>query len=212
MRSWLFGLYVDHKMVDKAEEQLAAIKTLNKGFVMDDAKVVKYADALMCEGQFEKGLEVLKGHEVKGVEFVERSCFRMLDNLARSGHSIRLNETLNVLLKRGYCDVKSVFLGPLIRVNLVQGDLAMAVKDFCMFSESYKVLPLKQELMLHLLKRDGAEYVEMLRDVYSSVEGVVGKPVADSNLLVAAAQCDRLACISEFFDVSWVGFVFASWS
>ncbi|XP_015520540.2 leucine-rich PPR motif-containing protein, mitochondrial [Neodiprion pinetum] len=201
MISSMFSLYVTNNMIDKADVYFRDLKTNHKDFIIDDYKVIDYATALVKNKKFEKGLEVLREQEnvTSGPKTI-RNCWRLLNAVAADGNLEATKKTLDILLEKGYCEVSIHVLSPLVRTNLLNGNLEEAIKQFKECALVYKLTPLKQELLRALvdISTDNPDAQKQLTDVLMVIKSISGEAAGNSHLFTALAARNKHKELQSF--------------
>ncbi|XP_043271994.1 leucine-rich PPR motif-containing protein, mitochondrial isoform X2 [Venturia canescens] len=209
--SVLFGFYTRNSEIKEATQLYQLLREYHKHFKIDSDKLVSFACALVKEKQIEQAMQVLKSSSTpfssnSSNKFLSKECWRLLDTVAHSEFAEMTQSILDILVKFGYCEINNAILGPVIRQYLLMNNVEEAVESFKRFARQYKCTPLRQELMLVLLKaiqsNDSSKerFVELLDDVRIIIADIHGSEQSNADIFVGFARAGMRLELLQFFE------------
>ncbi|XP_037041583.1 leucine-rich PPR motif-containing protein, mitochondrial-like [Bradysia coprophila] len=178
--SQLIDLYCTNNDLDKALAVYAEIKSKEPDFVLDILKTIKIVHGLVTTNRINEAIEFLKAGRVQDQKLKDNLnvlynslCWRLLNHLAEKGKDADLTDVFNALEENNFIKVNNVLLGLLIKVHLVNNDIAKAMASFEIISTKYKRTPWKNELSCTLIQLKDATTLQFLVDLSTKVHGEV---------------------------------------
>lgn len=202
-------LYTRAGTPEQAKAAWGELEKKYPNFVVDEHKAIDLAAFLIKSKKDKEGVEEAKQLLIKRAQqkvvFGEnnnKNVWHLLTVL--SEQSINSGEHLtksflNFLVKHKYCRHTNTLLGPLVREWLYKKDLRNAIVEYKDIAKRYRKTPLNLELLTILVGLKNGQHAEygnftevevmdMIGDVFKSVEQVHGLPAAKTSLLFATAE------------------------
>ncbi|XP_062545497.1 leucine-rich PPR motif-containing protein, mitochondrial [Armigeres subalbatus] len=189
-------LYASSGKAEEAFALLNKVKTKLPDFELDDTKIIRLAQSLLSQDRFDDALQFIRSNKAttdrseKDIDFTYNSaCWRLLHTLADQGKSEELNKLFNQLIDNGYITPQNIFLGALIKVHIVKGDLSTAIAVFEEICQKYRTTPWKTELTCRLIQAEDATNLQRVTDLSTDVHGEVNSLY---DLVFAFVDCGRI--------------------
>lgn len=196
MKMYLFELYVRHNKLKEAETLLSDLQTKFDNFKIDNDKIVKFVTAMVKADKLKEAFQII--NNISNVNLktnAEKHCNVLLQTLAQSKYHSYTKDMLNLLLKKGYCNITTELLRPLVAIPLEHNDIQGAVDIFIACAEKHKKAPLALEVLTVLLQQ---KYSSKLRNVETYIEKVYnimvhfyGVNTASTLLVLALATLNK---------------------
>lgn len=195
MKMYLFELYVRYNKLKEAETLLSDLQAKFDNFKIDNVKIVMFATALVKADKPKKAFQIINISNVNLRTKIEKHCNVLLQTLAQSKYHSYTRDMLNLLLEKGYCNITTELLRPLVAIPLEHNDIKGAVDIFIACAEKYKKGPLALEVLTVLLQqKDSSKLhnVEMyIEKVYNIMVQLYGIDTASTLLVLALATLNK---------------------
>lgn len=160
MLSTLIKLWTATNNVDKALEVLQILQNKHSTFKTDSYKLIDLATLLITESRIDDAqnfIEDLPPNKDKRISYMTANIWRLLN--AAGEYSVKTcndenlaGHFLNILTKKGYCDLSSTFLGTVIKEYLDKKEIHEAVATFECFVKQHKKTPQSVSLLTALIE------------------------------------------------------------
>lgn len=211
--SVLFQFYTRNDEIEEATRVYQLLREYHSHFRIDADKLLFFASALVKDQQIERAMEIIKtpcdasSASSSTMQHISKECWRLLDTVAHSQFPELTQNVLDILVKSGYCQISNATLGPVIRQHLLQNNVEEAVQSFKQFAEQYKCTPLRQELIVSLLKSiqkndsNKERFIELLDEVQNIVTNIYGSEGLKVDLVLGLARTQMRKQLRQFFQV-----------
>ncbi|KAL6437949.1 hypothetical protein ACFW04_004329 [Cataglyphis niger] len=196
MKMYLFELYVRYNKLKEAETLLSDLQIKFDNFKIDNVKIVMFATALVKADKPKKAFQII--NNISNVNLktnVVKHCVVLLQTLAQSKYHSYTKDMLNLLLEKGYCNITTELLRPLVAIPLEHNDIQGAVDIFIACAEKYNKAPLALEVLTVLLQQKNSsklDNVEMyIEKVYNIMVQFYGIDTASTLLVLALATLNK---------------------
>lgn len=122
--SQLIDLFVHHGKIDEAKALFEKLKGKDTAFVLDNLKVIRFANLLLTEDRFNDALELLEKNKKtqpnadgEGSFNYIGTVWRILNAIAEKGDAEKMQQFFDALVKGNYITPTNELLGPLIKVR-----------------------------------------------------------------------------------------------
>lgn len=205
MTMQLFELYVRCNKLRDAEILLSNLHTSNN-FLIDNVKIVKFAIALVKANKPKKAFEIInKIDNVNLKTDAKKQCNLLLQTLAQSEYHSYTKDMLNLLIKKGYCEITTELLRPIVAIPLKHNDIQGAVDMFITCATKFKKSPLALELLTELLKqKDSSKLLDTeinIKKIYNTLVKLSSIDIANTVLVLALATLDKTQEIQTILQV-----------
>lgn len=205
MKLILFELYLKHNKLYEAEALLSTFQPSE--LKIDKHKIVIYATALVKADQFTKAFDVIENFDSNDAKpNMHSQCCTLLETIAQSQYHANINDMLNLLLKKKYCQVNVDLLKPLVAIPLGLNDILGAMNVFTECVRKYSIAPLALEIMKELLKQkynselhNANSYIEQ---VYNITARAYSVKVANTFLAIALATLNKTEKLQSLLQVT----------
>lgn len=206
MKIDLFTLYVRHGKLKEAEALLVDIRSTSPDFLIDSNKILLFATALVKAGKPKIAFDVIEGFKINNNKNMNRNCGKLLNALSESEYYENTKDLLHLLVQKGYCDVNTELLRPLIAIPLRQNNITSAVEMLTKCARLYKKLPLALEVFTALLReRDGTRLLDAnkyIEQVYNMIATIKGSEAANTIVVIALANLNKLEELQSILQVT----------
>ncbi|EFN61789.1 Leucine-rich PPR motif-containing protein, mitochondrial [Camponotus floridanus] len=194
MKMQLFELYVRCDKLRDAEIMLSNLDTSN--FLIDNVKIIKFATALVKANKLKKAFEIInKIDNVNLKTDAKKQCHLLLQTLAGSEYDSYTKDMLNLLIQKGYCEITTELLRPIVAISLKHNDIQGAVDIFITCATKFKKTPLALELLTELLKqKDSSKLLDTeinIKKIYNTLVMLTSVDAANTMLVLALATLDK---------------------
>nr|UHY14113.1 LRPPRC [Cherax quadricarinatus] len=157
MMAGIIAAYVSCRNADAALDMLSELQVQHAGFSLDSFKIIDLCTLLIEEGRSEEGVLLLEEYIEKNVKVafdatgIRRNCRNLLMAAATTGDCELTSQLFSKLLGCGFVRADNLTLGALVKCRLNSGDLAAAVTEAETILKKYKCLPMRIEILIHLI-------------------------------------------------------------
>lgn len=200
-------LYIKADKLEEAQRVWTELEEKHSSFVIDEHKAIDLAALLISKAKNEEAREVLRKRAKQKIygDNNNKNVWNLLTGLIEKSSNadqsdLSAKSFLNFLVKHKYCRYSNTLLGPQVREWLLKKDLRKAVAEFQDIVKKHRKTPLNLELLTLLVGlKNGlnvevygefteGEVMEMISEVFKSVELVHGNGAAKTSLLFATAE------------------------
>jgi leucine-rich PPR motif-containing protein, mitochondrial len=122
MKASAVSLYLKCNDLAEAEKYLTDLQKNNPKFDLDEHKIIDYANLLVKNEQLAKAFDVLKAKasagKPRGGNNIVTNCWNLLTSIGAHYGPEKVEESLHLLSKLGFCKYSNILLGPQVRVHL----------------------------------------------------------------------------------------------
>ncbi|KAM0735572.1 Leucine-rich PPR motif-containing protein, mitochondrial [Formica fusca] len=196
MKMYLFELYIRCNKLKEAEILLSNLQIKSDNFKIDNSKIVMFATALVKADKSEKAFQIISNiNNINLRTNAEKHCNILLQTLAQSQHHSYTKKMLDLLLKKGYCNITTELLRPLVTIPLEHNDIQGTLDMFFACAEKYKKAPLALEVLTILLQQKDSSKLDnvetYIEKVYNIMVRFYGIDTASTLLVLALATLDK---------------------
>lgn len=203
----ILSAYISVKNFDAALDVYNGLRQAHPSFALDKYKVIDFSMALVKNGRIEEAVKILeevtpfKGNNVDDRRQVRRNCQALLMAAAATCKYEVVKQIFEILKSRNIIKVENLMLGALVKCRLNSGDYIGAVEEMRSIKKSFKCLPMKIEVLIHLLhniKKIEAEAdsldesritaKKLLEEMINIIASVHGSTSAQHDLLFACLE------------------------
>lgn len=206
MLSTLLKLYTATNNADKALEVLKTLQNKHSVFNVDSYKLIDLATLLISEFRIEDAqrfIEDLPPTKDKRNSYISSNIWHLLNtasefSVKNCNDENMAGKFLNILAKKGYCDVSNKLLGTVVKEYLDKKDIRAAVAAFESFVKQHKKTPQSVSLLIILIelsnKENDSEFsvsreesIKLLQHVIELMKGVHESENVNVNIILAFA-------------------------
>ncbi|XP_068215006.1 leucine-rich PPR motif-containing protein, mitochondrial-like isoform X2 [Palaemon carinicauda] len=207
MLATLLSTYVSAENFDAALNVYIDLKQAHPSFTLDEYKVIDFSTALVKNGRIEEAVKILgeavgfKGNDDNARKQVRRNCQALLMAAAATRKYEVVKEIFDILKRKSIIRIDNLMLGPLVKCRLNNGDYVGAVEEVRSVAKKFKCLPMKIEVLMHLLHNikkaelDGDSFQEsrdkakhLLEEMVNIIARINGPISAQHDLLFACLE------------------------
>lgn len=206
MLSGVLGAYVSQGHTQAAVDMFGRLRTEHPAFTLDSYKVVDLCTLLTQNGRVAEAMDILENYimECSGGKKIDpknirRNCQNLLLASASRGDPKETEKLLELLVLGGLAVPNNLSLGALVKSRLLGGDLKGAVEEARRIYERYKCLPMRLELLIHLINNyhnaasesESVASCQLLDDMLGLIAEVRGSVSARHDLFFAHVEGGR---------------------
>ncbi|XP_071537596.1 leucine-rich PPR motif-containing protein, mitochondrial-like isoform X2 [Panulirus ornatus] len=157
MMSSILMAYISNKNVDVAFEMYLSIQEEHPSFTLDCYKVIDLSTLCVENGRGQEAVALLQEYTSKEIKKtidtkqIRRNCRNLLIAAATTCSYELTRKLFSILHSGGLVKPDNLTLGALVKCKLNSGDLTGAVEEVKMICKSYGHLPMKIEILIHLI-------------------------------------------------------------
>ncbi|XP_077286050.1 bicoid stability factor [Arctopsyche grandis] len=191
--------YCHSENLEKALEIHSKLLEKNPDFLLDNSKIMRFVQLFVKKNRIEEAIKMLQGATVKPFggsvdqensrSFTEILCHQMFQLLADKGDVKNIQTITDIIVEKGFAKVSNTLLNPLVKANLVAGDVNAAIDVFEDSCRQHKLTPYKSELVKKLIMDEDAVGLQKVTDLSTIVHGEVNSLY---DLVFGFVECNRL--------------------
>ncbi|XP_064110943.1 leucine-rich PPR motif-containing protein, mitochondrial-like [Macrobrachium nipponense] len=203
----ILNAYISVKNFDAALDVYNGLRQAHPSFALDKYKVIDFSTALVKHGRIEEAVKILeevtpyKGNTVDEKRQVRRNCQALLMAAAATCKYEVVTQIFDILKSKNIIKIDKLMLGALVKCRLNSGDYIGTVEEVRSIKKKFKCLPMKIEVLIHLLhniKKTEAEADsleesrssanKLLEEMLNIIASVSGSTNAQHDLLFACLE------------------------
>ncbi|CAL7948834.1 unnamed protein product [Xylocopa violacea] len=194
MKFNLFDFYVKNGMIEEAWSELHEIQSQFQNMKIDNFKILRFVILLITENNVNDALNVIeKCTSVNHKSDAHTQIYKILCLLMQNDHLEHVERMVDLLIERGYSNKFQAYRY-LILAQILKGNIEKAVTLFRDCVNNFNKTPAKQEILVELMKLpsdSSSRYDYLLQEVYSLIIDVHNEDIANINLAIAYALCNK---------------------
>ncbi|KAK7060105.1 hypothetical protein SK128_010259 [Halocaridina rubra] len=166
----VFSTFVSLKNVEASLNMYHKLRKAYPSFTVDKYKIIDLCTLLIENGVIREAVEILEngltldGNTNDGQKLVRRNCKNLLKTAAQASDYETTKQVFNILKSRNVILPDNLMLGSLVKSRLLSGDLSVVVQEIKDIYKKYHQLPMKIEVLIHLLNTDRSKIVSEKMD------------------------------------------------
>lgn len=195
----LIQIKLKEKNLDKVFDIYDKCKARKSDFYLYQETIIQIVSLFIDYGRVDEAVQFLeKTKRNNNMHFgASEPQFKLLNRLAEEGRATEVCKIFNSLIENRHIPINGKLVSPLVKVHLVNENIAKAIDTFEQYAANYKFTPYKNELYIRLISRKDWTNLERVQAVAEKIHGK-GNSLID--LAFRLIECNEIERAKQIFE------------